>query len=1139
MQTEEIVWSSIRFYRYGFILLFCVAFADGATVLDAFENGSLSDWQTKDNARIEIADSGDAARGNALKCAVSFEKITYTWIRKNNLNAADIDPEKAGGISFFARAGSAVSVFLILSYLDEEKKEIRFAASVPVSDAWKEFKIPYSALKNGAAAMTSDDVRKCTWITWNVSRKNAAASVFWLDDVSVMPVAAAVSETPSNNAEAALLPEDPAWGKQHPRLLVNRDTLPAVIARTRKPGETEKAWKELLARCDRQLASADPYYLAMYQTMRAIDTKSLAGRGAYEGYFVATGISAELFSFAYLVTRERRYGEAAVKMMRHIAVNYPVMDFPGFFFTRSFFLRGAAITYDSCYDMLSDEERSIFRTTLVAWSKVFYERTPRESWETWAENTLNQIWNWNPGISGALGLACLAIMDETDEPIRPWLFQATRQVENFYRFGIDKNGGAIEGPSYIGYGAASTPFFIEALRQTTGEDLFKTTHYSKVGTFFSHEVLPGGKRTLNIIDASYGAMENWQVMLYALHRAEDRRPLAWCYRNLAKDVTAQMSDNLVSIILWWEDVPEIAQWSPASSMEPWAWSPWRGVMISRTGWKADDVLFSMHAQQYTLIRHDQVDKGQVNLFAYGMDFLIDSGYGNDGGMLMSQGSAAHNMVIIDGKGQIDNAASAHANTSGYLRDHLHTSAADFVRADLKDAWDFTIRKDYTKNRIRSMKKAQRHALFARGRLPYLIVYEDLAMDDNTHRYGIQWHTGAGNIFSTDAGIHIRSSIDGARYPVMAVQPYNTKYDGGFASPTAPVSEAGEMRLKADLPRNGRYQIWALATATGIIPAKSDSIHFSIDGGKAGFSGGSESGTFTWKIATEGTLWTKLIDNNGTLQVPALELTAGQHEFIFKIREEGAAILALLIAPAEETRPIEMLAREAGAHVLVSASDFEVSGPVKKMRSSLPASDAEAYIHLVAPGIPAFRNETFQTTRDGIHPRLTAEVESANPDFLWALVPYKLNAGFNPEGSIRTVPIEKGAAISIDVYGVKDLACRWDGVSIQADGWECDGHFFWLRRDVSGKPLAWTVAQAHSLKAGGRPVFQADGDDVTAVYDGKMLNVSARELRSLSADTVHCVINGIPVTGSNKGPFRFEPDAAKQRAIRMAWSETIY
>ncbi|MBL8994117.1 MAG: heparinase II/III family protein, partial [Spirochaetia bacterium] len=392
--------------------------------------------------------------------------------------------------------------------------------------------------------------------------------------------------------------------------------------------------------------------------------------------------------------------------------------FPGFFYTRGFYLRAAAYVYDWCFDVMSASERQTLRNSIAVWAKIFYDRTPREGWETWAENTLNQVWNWNAGISASLGLACLAILDETDDPARQWLFQATRQVENYYRFAIDANGGAVEGPAYVGYGAAPTPHFIEALRRITGEDLFENTHYKKITDFIAHEALPGGGRILNICDSGY-RIDYWQYFIYATSRIKDPGQASWFYQSMTDGVGGHFTANLVSILLWGSPADRaVAGYSPDKALEHFGYSPWRGVMMSRTGWKKEDVLFTIHAQECTLIKHDQADKGQINFFAYGQDFLIDSGYGNDGDMTKSSGTHAHNLVLIDGKGQSGGSVQAYNN--GHLRDHLHTSAADFARVDMKDAYEFNFGPDYVKNKTRSMKKADRHALFARGSAPYLI-----------------------------------------------------------------------------------------------------------------------------------------------------------------------------------------------------------------------------------------------------------------------------------------------------------------------------------------------------------------------------------------------------------------------------------
>jgi Heparinase II/III N-terminus/Heparinase II/III-like protein len=88
--------------------------------------------------------------------------------------------------------------------------------------------------------------------------------------------------------------------------------------------------------------------------------------------------------------------------------------------------------------------------------------------------------------------------------------------------------------------------------------------------------------------------------------------------------------------------------------EPSAIFPWAGQLISRSDWKADAHWSFFDLGSAGISYHIHNDKLHLSLAAYGRDLLVDSGryrYVRDRFWHYFRGSASHNVILIDGKGQ--------------------------------------------------------------------------------------------------------------------------------------------------------------------------------------------------------------------------------------------------------------------------------------------------------------------------------------------------------------------------------------------------------------------------------------------------------------------------------------------------------
>lgn len=172
-----------------FLSLFAMS-ALSAQVISSFEGSNAkAGWQAKDNVQLTVTNTGDSVRKSALKATVSFEKVAYAWIRKANFKAGDMDLSKQGGISFWVRAEKPVSLGVALTFVGEDKKEIRFGSGLVVTDKWTEVKIPYAQMKSekGSQPVTADELKKCVWWTISANKKEEAQSVVWIDDLAFLP----------------------------------------------------------------------------------------------------------------------------------------------------------------------------------------------------------------------------------------------------------------------------------------------------------------------------------------------------------------------------------------------------------------------------------------------------------------------------------------------------------------------------------------------------------------------------------------------------------------------------------------------------------------------------------------------------------------------------------------------------------------------------------------------------------------------------------------------------------------------------------------------------------------------------------------------------------------------------------------
>jgi len=311
----------------------------------------------------------------------------------------------------------------------------------------------------------------------------------------------------------------------HPRLYFSTNELASLRA-SRFLGTRKIIWNNLahsaewcLAREVRQHwiapVSPDPRYENLYDRFYAI-MSDLA--------------ITEHLAFAYALSGDARYGEgarqwvlASCRAWQHEAESSPDS---GKAYAISRLLKGVAVGYDAAFDRFGDAERSEIRETLVRISKKYFDEwfnTPAISGPGYF--THHAVVEW-----GSFGVVALALLGEEPQA-KQWVEATTRKFEeHLLPNGLTADGVQTEGATFWASTMHYRLFFMDALRNVTGKDLFQPfanrMNAELALASAATRKLPGlDEHHANIIlEPSYGQLDYYSPILLALAR-EYRRPI--------------------------------------------------------------------------------------------------------------------------------------------------------------------------------------------------------------------------------------------------------------------------------------------------------------------------------------------------------------------------------------------------------------------------------------------------------------------------------------------------------------------------------------------------------------------------------------------------------------------------------------
>ena len=153
--------------------------------------------------------------------------------------------------------------------------------------------------------------------------------------------------------------------------------------------------------------------------------------------------------------------------------------------------------------------------------------------------------------------------------------------------------------------------------------------------------------------------------------------------------------------------------------------PWAGQMVMRDGWKADSqwAFFDVGPMG---TGHCHLDRLHLSVSAAGRDLLVDGGrytYQPGAWRKYFTGSASHNTILVDGKGQKPFEKEALGPVEG---DHIITPEYDFARGKFSAGYED----------VEGAVTHERSVLYVRGK--YWVVLDRVSMD-RPHEIEALWH----------------------------------------------------------------------------------------------------------------------------------------------------------------------------------------------------------------------------------------------------------------------------------------------------------------------------------------------------------------------------------------------------------------
>lgn len=496
----------------------------------------------------------------------------------------------------------------------------------------------------------------------------------------------------------------------HPRLFVRPEDLPAL--RELAAGRESKAFAALRAEADRYIAAGPTPEPEHMGSARDKDNAELVKYWWPNREQTMRACSeAEVISFVYMITREPKYAAAARRWVLHLASWNP--DGPTNFAMNCEaakpLLYRLPRAYDWAWDALEEADRQAVRKVMLrrvndAWVSGEIGRGTGHINRPYNSHG-NRVWH-------KVGEAGIALLGEVPEA-ETWLDYAVNKFFACYPVWSDDDGGWHEGVSYWAGYMSKVVWWLQVADRALGIDGLTKPFFAQVGDFPMY-VAPPGSPNMGFGDLCHRPVSGGmgEFMDYFI-RAKGGRPdggSARYWRWWCEQWKARAPGGVIGF-LYRASLPE----APAARTPDDLPSSkvFRGTGVAALNSNLLDaregvsVLFKSSPFGRRSHGHNPHNSFQLN--AYGEALLVTCTYRDLHGSRFhyqyAHSTAAHNTVLVDGKGQTP-----------------RSPAPDgaIVAASLSPAWDY-VAGEAAAAYGGALKRFRRHMLFIK---PDVIVICD-------------------------------------------------------------------------------------------------------------------------------------------------------------------------------------------------------------------------------------------------------------------------------------------------------------------------------------------------------------------------------------------------------------------------------
>jgi hypothetical protein len=499
-------------------------------------------------------------------------------------------------------------------------------------------------------------------------------------------------------------------------------------------------------------------------------------------------------SLAYLITDDKSYGNEAIsRMLDALSWDDWHDEESPVGLGHSHMLTGCALTYDWCYDLLTEDEIEEAREGLKIRADEAYSGFLNE--ELWWHDHYIQNHMWHH--TGSLGIVSMALMDEIE------------QAEDYYETAVEKldlilsawreqsDGANHEGQSYQHYGIKAIVPFVYGLWKVKGVNKIEGHPYfemiSKWNAFTYNESEP---ETFWVKWADFAWDDTSKAAVTGRLTASmtGDRIGEWLARKVNTDNGTSWNERMISLEYIVYDTSIEPADSDSFDLSYYADS--FDAVIWRSGWDSDATLFAMKCgpmggkgiydafinneypwvdDNYSYaIGHDHWDAGGFIIYGKNAN-LAPEGWGSSNSVTECSKTEFHNTILVDGNGQwMDN------NYTDYFQYDPefanHRPEISYVQNG--DDFNFAIA-DVTQAYGDEINEFTRHALFIQ---PDYFIIADKLISDIPHEFEWVIHYGSGDATDNSGWIELPGDSDnGSVLGLKVIEPSSYTFTSGVHS----------------------------------------------------------------------------------------------------------------------------------------------------------------------------------------------------------------------------------------------------------------------------------------------------------------------------------------------------------------------